>query len=130
MITLRVVGSMRSDEPFATVWGRFAPWMWSGLVVMALTGLVLIIGEPVREFTALSFWLKMSLLVISISSTSDLRAHAAAGSAHVSERRVFGWKESRGARDRRALARDHLPRPRDRLRRRRLGIVVAARLML
>jgi uncharacterized membrane protein SirB2 len=68
MITLRVVGSMRSDEPFATVWGRFAPWMWSGLVVMALTGLVLIIGEPVREFTALSFWLKMSLLVISISS--------------------------------------------------------------
>jgi len=68
MITLRVVGSMRADEPFATVWGRFAPWMWSGLVVMALTGLVLIIGEPVREFTAVSFWLKMSLLVISLTS--------------------------------------------------------------
>ena len=30
MITLRVLGSMRTDEPFATVWGRFAPWMWSG----------------------------------------------------------------------------------------------------
>jgi uncharacterized membrane protein SirB2 len=68
MITLRVVGSMRADEPFATVWGRFAPWMWSGLVVMLLTGLVLIIGEPIREFTALSFWLKMSLLVISVTS--------------------------------------------------------------
>src|SRR6516164_5288348 len=65
MITLRVVGSMRTDEPFATVWARFAPWMWSGLVVMALTGLVLIIGEPLREFSALSFWLKMLLLVIS-----------------------------------------------------------------
>ena len=68
MITLRVVGSMRADEPFATVWGRFAPWMWSGLVVMALTGLVLILGEPIREFTAVSFWLKMSLLVISLTS--------------------------------------------------------------
>jgi len=68
MITLRVVGSMRADEPFATVWRRFAPWMWSGLVVMALTGLVLIIGEPVREFTAVSFWLKMSLLAISLTS--------------------------------------------------------------
>jgi len=68
MITLRVVGSMRADEPFAAVWSRFAPWMWTGLVVMALTGLVLIIGEPVREFTALSFWLKMSLLVISVTS--------------------------------------------------------------
>jgi uncharacterized membrane protein SirB2 len=68
MITLRVVGSMRTDEPFATVWARFAPWMWSGLIVMALTGLVLIIGEPLREFSALSFWLKMSLLVISVAS--------------------------------------------------------------
>jgi hypothetical protein len=68
MITLRVVGSVRADEPFATVWSRFAPWMWSGLVVMALTGLVLILGEPVREFTALSFWLKMTLLAISVTS--------------------------------------------------------------
>jgi hypothetical protein len=42
--------------------------MWSGLVVMALTGLVLILGEPVREFTALSFWLKMTLLAISVTS--------------------------------------------------------------
>ena len=68
MITLRVVGSMRADEPFATVWDRFAPWMWTGLVVMALTGLVLIVGEPLREFSALSFWLKMLLLVISVTS--------------------------------------------------------------
>ena len=68
MIALRVLGSVRTDEPFATVWNRFAPWMWSGLVVMALTGLVLIIGEPIREFTAVSFWLKMSLLPISIIS--------------------------------------------------------------
>jgi uncharacterized membrane protein SirB2 len=68
MITLRVVGSVRADEPFAAVWSRFAPWMWSGLVVMALTGLVLIVGEPIREFSALSFWLKMTLLAISITS--------------------------------------------------------------
>ncbi|HVS23620.1 MAG TPA: hypothetical protein VMU03_07850 [Gammaproteobacteria bacterium] len=66
MITLRVVGSVRADEPFAAVWGRFAPWMWGGLVVMALTGLMLIVGEPVREFTALSFWLKMTLVAISV----------------------------------------------------------------
>jgi hypothetical protein len=68
MIALRVLGSVRTDEPFATVWDRFAPWMWSGLVVMALTGLVLIIGEPIREFTAVSFWLKMTLLPISVIS--------------------------------------------------------------
>ena len=68
MITLRVTGSVRADEPFAAVWSRFAPWMWGGLIVMALTGLPLIVGEPVREFSALSFWLKMALLVISVTS--------------------------------------------------------------
>jgi hypothetical protein len=43
--------------------------MWSGLVVMALTGVVLVIGEPVREFTAFSFWLKMSLVAFSVVVT-------------------------------------------------------------
>lgn len=68
MITLRVTGSVRADEPFGAVWSRFAPWMWGGLVVMAATGVTLIVAEPVREFTALSFWLKMALLVIGITS--------------------------------------------------------------
>ena len=68
MITLRVLGRVHSDEPFDAVWRRFAPWMWTGLVVMALTGLTLIVGEPIREFTALSFWLKMGLIAISVTT--------------------------------------------------------------
>jgi uncharacterized membrane protein SirB2 len=68
MIALRVLGRMRADEPFAAVWARFAPWMWTGLVVMAITGVILILGEPVREATALSFWLKMALIAIGIAS--------------------------------------------------------------
>jgi uncharacterized membrane protein SirB2 len=69
MIALRVLGRIRMDEPFGVVWARFAPWMWAGLVVMALTGLTLIVGEPIREFTALSFWLKMGLIVIGVVTT-------------------------------------------------------------
>ncbi len=68
MITLRVLGRVGTDETFAAVWNRFSPWMWGGIGVMALTGLVLGIGEPVREASALSFWLKMSLIVIGILS--------------------------------------------------------------
>ena len=70
MIALRVLGRVRTDEPFNDVWRRFAPWMWSGLVVMAVTGLILVLGEPIREFTALSFWIKMTLLAIAIVSTA------------------------------------------------------------
>ena len=68
MITLRVLGQVGTDETFAAVWNRFSPWMWGGIGVMALTGMVLAIGEPVREASALSFWLKMSLIVIGIVS--------------------------------------------------------------
>ncbi|HEU4619358.1 MAG TPA: hypothetical protein VFV10_15075 [Gammaproteobacteria bacterium] len=70
MITLRVLGRVRADEPFQAVWRRFAPWMWTGLVVMALTGAVLVVAEPIREFTALSFWLKMALVAIGVVTSA------------------------------------------------------------
>ncbi len=69
MIALRVLGQVRADQPFDLVWRRFAPWMWTAIAIMAVTGLTLVVGEPVREFTALSFWIKMSLLVIGVTST-------------------------------------------------------------
>src|SRR5688572_10235994 len=67
-VALRVLGKIRTEEPLAEVWHRFAPWFWAALGVMAGTGLVLAVGEPVRQATALSFWLKMSLLAIGIVS--------------------------------------------------------------
>ncbi len=70
MICLRVLGRGRADEPFAAVWRRFAPWMWAGLVLLAATGLTLVIGEPVREFTALSFWIKMTLVLCGVLGTA------------------------------------------------------------
>jgi uncharacterized membrane protein SirB2 len=70
MIALRVMGRMRADEPFPAVWKRFAPWMWGGLVVMLVTGVFLVIAEPIREFTALSFWIKMTLVAISVIATA------------------------------------------------------------
>lgn len=80
-VALRVLGKIRADEPLAEVWHRFAPWFWCALGVMAGTGLVLIIGEPVREATALSFWLKMSLLAIGIASALYFGRTVAASAA-------------------------------------------------
>jgi uncharacterized membrane protein SirB2 len=72
VIALRVLGRMRADEPFAAVWGRFAPWMWSAFITLLVTGLLMIIGEPIREFSALSFWLKMGLVVVAVVITTLL----------------------------------------------------------
>jgi hypothetical protein len=68
MVALRVLGQVRTDEPLAEVWHRFAPWFWTALGVMLGTGVILTIGEPVRQVSALSFWLKMSLIVIGVIS--------------------------------------------------------------
>lgn len=73
MIALRVLGRLRLEQSFGAVWSRFAPWMWSGLIVMAATGLLLVIGEPVRQFTSLSFWLKMVLLAAGVASAIAFR---------------------------------------------------------
>jgi hypothetical protein len=70
MVALRVLGLMRVDESFQSVWSRFAPWMWSGLGLMAATGLILVAGEPVREFSTLSFWMKMLLVATGVTSTA------------------------------------------------------------
>jgi hypothetical protein len=68
IVALRVFGKVRADEPLADVWRASAPWFWGALAVMAATGLVLAISEPIRQVTALSFWLKMALLAIGIAS--------------------------------------------------------------
>ena len=84
-VALRVLGKIRADEPLADVWHRFAPWFWCALGVMAGTGLILSIGEPVRQATALSFWIKMSLIAIGVASAlyfgRTVSTAAAAGAA-------------------------------------------------
>lgn len=73
MIALRVFGLSCTDETFDATWQRFAPWMWRALLVMLLTGVILVVGEPSREAKALSFWLKMGLILVAVVSVSGLR---------------------------------------------------------
>lgn len=80
IVALRVLGQINTDEPLSVVWRRFAPWFWSALVVMACTGLVLAISEPIRQVSALSFWIKMSLLAIGVFSALYFGRSVAAAS--------------------------------------------------
>jgi hypothetical protein len=73
VIALRVMGWIRMDQAFGAVMNRFYPWVGRGLVVLAATGLTLVVGEPVRELMSLSFWLKMGLIAIGITSAVAFR---------------------------------------------------------
>ncbi len=63
MIALRALGVQRTDESFAKVWARFAPWLFASFSVMLLTGIAQTLGDPVREFTSFSYWLKLVLVL-------------------------------------------------------------------
>jgi hypothetical protein len=72
LLALRVLGWQRADEPFETVSKRFVPWLAWGLVAMAATGVAQTIGEPVRELTATSYWVKLALLTGCVIGTRSL----------------------------------------------------------
>ncbi len=84
MLALRVMGLLFADQSLGEVLNRFSPWIQGGLIVMVATGILLVIGEPVREFMSLSFWLKMGLLVIGIVSALAFRRSVAATTAAAS----------------------------------------------
>ncbi len=69
MIALRVLGLQRADQPYAAVWARFAPWLAASLAVMILTGVAQTLGDPVREFTSFSYWVKLALVLCCVAGT-------------------------------------------------------------
>lgn len=71
-IALRALGLQRADEPFETVWARFAPWLAVSFALMFATGLAQTLGDPVRELTATSYWVKLALATACVLGTHAL----------------------------------------------------------
>ena len=65
MIYLRILGWAGMDQTLRQTTGRFGPWLTGGLGLMLVTGILMVIGEPVRELVTFSFWLKMFLVAVS-----------------------------------------------------------------
>ena len=70
---LRIVGIVAPDESIAVIAQRYLPWMWRALVVLLLTGLVMVVGEPERELTNVIFWIKMALVLTGALASLGLR---------------------------------------------------------
>jgi hypothetical protein len=62
MIVLRILGWAGTDQTLRETTDRFGPWVIGGLCLQLVTGLVMILTEPVRELVNLSFWAKMVLV--------------------------------------------------------------------
>jgi hypothetical protein len=77
VIVLRIWGWAGSDISLAATANRFAPWLWAALAVLAVTGVLMVVGEPARELVSFSFWAKMVLLAIGIAAVGGFLLHLA-----------------------------------------------------
>lgn len=64
MIDLRILGWAGMDQTLRQTTSRFGPWLTGALWLMLATGILMVIGEPVRELITFSFWLKMLLVAV------------------------------------------------------------------
>jgi len=69
MIDLRLIGILGRDQPLARVSERFRPAIWWTLPILLATGILMIIGEPIRSLLNPVFQLKMGLLVATLIVT-------------------------------------------------------------
>jgi len=69
LVDLRILQVAGRAQTMAETAHRFVPWIWTSLVVLAATGLLLIIGEPKRSLLNPAFQLKMLLLALAIAVT-------------------------------------------------------------
>jgi hypothetical protein len=62
MIDLRILGLTWTDQTLRQTTQRFDPWLTGSLWLLLATGILMVIGEPVRELVTFSFWMKMTLV--------------------------------------------------------------------
>lgn len=79
LIDLRILGWAGMDRTLRQTTARFGPWLTASLWLLLATGVLMVIGEPVRELVTFSFWLKMALVaigaVVTVAFQSALRRH-------------------------------------------------------
>jgi protein-S-isoprenylcysteine O-methyltransferase Ste14 len=64
MIVLRILGWAGTDQTLRQTTDRFGPWLTWALGLQLVTGIVMIIAEPVRELVNFSFWTKMVFVAV------------------------------------------------------------------
>jgi hypothetical protein len=70
MINLRLLGVGARGRSVSQLSHTLLPWMWRGLIVLLLTGIVQTLVEPVRQFVTPAFWAKMTLIVLVATMTA------------------------------------------------------------
>jgi hypothetical protein len=69
MLNLQLLGFRVTRQSFAEHTARWMPWIWTGMAILLVTGLVQTIAEPTREIMNYTFRIKMVMLAIVLAIT-------------------------------------------------------------
>jgi hypothetical protein len=69
MISLRLLGLSASGRCVSQLVDTLVPWMYRGLAVLLVTGVVQTVAEPVRQFVTPAFWCKMLMIICVLALT-------------------------------------------------------------
>lgn len=69
MLNLRVLGLNGGDVGLEDALRRYCAWIWSALLALVLSGVVLLISEPVRNMINPIFWIKMATLIVAVAAS-------------------------------------------------------------
>lgn len=74
MVCGKLMNWFAAGESVDSILRRYLPWIWGGTVVLAVSGGLLVIGEPVRSLINEFFWAKMVVLAIALTGMGVLGA--------------------------------------------------------
>ena len=69
LIGFRMMGLSGRSHSIHGMANRFLPWIWSALLVLAVSGVLLVVGEPARQLLNVAFRLKMLLVAALAAAT-------------------------------------------------------------
>jgi hypothetical protein len=66
MLDMRIFGLAGGTRNLNQLSHRYVPWIWWAFLILLVSGSLLAIAEPVREFINPIFWIKMVLVVVAV----------------------------------------------------------------
>ena len=72
LTNLRALNVVGREETLLRFSDRYGPWIIAALLVLALSGSMLIVGEPKRSLENVIFWTKMGLLAVALAATATI----------------------------------------------------------
>ena len=69
LFNLRLLGKSGAGMTISQASHRYLPWMWWSLLVLLISGIGMVLGDPVRLIVNAVFWLKIFLFVLTVLVT-------------------------------------------------------------